>query len=65
MARYSCRTYRRLKQATFSAIPPEDAAYVFMTSGTTRGIKGKNYHLDLDVYDLAMTKFLSKRSCLR
>ena len=36
-----------------------------MTSGTTRGIKGKNYHLDLDVYDLAMTKFLSKRSCLR
>ena len=29
------------KQANFSAIPPEDAAYVFMTSGTTRGIKGK------------------------
>ena len=49
------------KQATFSAIPPEDAAYVFMTSGTTRGIKGKNYHLDLDVYDLAMTKFFKQK----
>lgn len=29
-----------------------------MTSGTTSGIKGKNYHMDLEVYDLALTTFL-------
>lgn len=48
------------KHATFSAIPPKEALFVYMTSGTTSGIKGKNYHKDLDVYDLAMTSFFKK-----
>ncbi|WP_180522239.1 LuxE/PaaK family acyltransferase [Staphylococcus haemolyticus] len=48
------------KHATFSTIPIEEAQFIYMTSGTTRGIKGKNYHKDLDVYDLAMTSFFKK-----
>lgn len=43
------------KEATFSCCPPEEAGAVFMTSGTTNPHKrGKNYHLDLDIYDLSM-----------
>ena len=48
------------KYATFSAIPLKDTKYTYMTSGTTSGIKGKNYHMDLEVYDLALTTFFKK-----
>jgi acyl-CoA synthetase (AMP-forming)/AMP-acid ligase II len=44
------------KEASLSTIPLEQAKAIFMTSGTTRPEqKGKNVHLDLDVYDLSMT----------
>lgn len=45
------------KEATLSCIAPEDAARVFMTSGTTSGVRGKHYHVDTDIYDLSMTTF--------
>ena len=48
------------KYASFSAIPLKDTKYTYMTSGTTSGIKGKNYHMDLEVYDLALTTFFKK-----
>ncbi|MEW9669285.1 long-chain fatty acid--CoA ligase [Ammoniphilus sp. 3BR4] len=43
------------KQAALSCCPPEEAQAVFMTSGTTNPeLRGKNYHRDLEVYDLSM-----------
>lgn len=43
------------KELTLSCCAPEDAARVFMTSGTTRdGVRGKSFHPTLDVYDASM-----------
>ena len=45
------------KELTLSCCPPEDAARVFMTSGTTLGgVRGKSYHPTLSVYDASMTR---------
>jgi hypothetical protein len=45
------------KEAQLSCCPPDDAQAVFMTSGTTNPEKkGKNYHRDLEVYDLSMKR---------
>lgn len=43
------------KELTLSCCAPEDAARVFMTSGTTLGgVRGKSYHANLTVYDASM-----------
>lgn len=45
------------KELTLSCCPPEDAARVFMTSGTTLGgLRGKSYHPTLSVYDASMVR---------
>ncbi len=42
------------KDLTLSCIPPEQAQRVFMTSGTTQGIRGRSYHPTLDVWKRSM-----------
>lgn len=42
------------KELTLSCDDPEKAEDVFMTSGTTKGIRGKHYHPTLDVYNNSM-----------
>jgi len=42
------------KDVTLSCTPPEAAARVFMTSGTTKSVKGRSYHSTLAVYDRSM-----------
>jgi hypothetical protein len=43
------------KEASLTTVPYEEAEATFMTSGTTRpNQKGKNAHLDLEIYDLSM-----------
>jgi hypothetical protein len=43
------------KELPLSCRPPEEAARVFMTSGTTKGgVRGKIYHSTLSVYDRSM-----------
>ena len=50
------------KELTLSCCPPEEAARVFMTSGTTKaGVKGKSYHPTLAVYDASMITHFKKR----
>ena len=45
------------KSLDLTCCRPDDAAAVFMTSGTTRkGQRGKSYHAALDVYDAAMRR---------
>ncbi|KHF41907.1 LuxE/PaaK family acyltransferase [Halalkalibacter okhensis] len=46
------------KLSTLSSHPIEETKSLFMTSGTTNSEKrGKNYHRDLDVYDVSMKTF--------
>lgn len=42
------------KDLTLSCSPPAAAERVFMTSGTTQGVKGRSYHPTLAVYDRSM-----------
>ncbi|MEP9379283.1 hypothetical protein ABLE91_21395 [Aquabacter sp. CN5-332] len=42
------------KDLTLSCTPPEAAERVFMTSGTTQGVRGRSYHPTLAVYDRSM-----------
>jgi Acyl-protein synthetase, LuxE len=50
------------KELTLSCEPPERAAAVFMTSGTTRGdVKGRHYHPTLAVYDDSMRRNFAQR----
>lgn len=42
------------KDATLSCCPPEQALHVFMTSGTTRGVRGRSYHPNLRVWERSM-----------
>lgn len=42
------------KELTLSCSDPAAAEDVFMTSGTTKGIKGKHYHPTLAIYDQSM-----------
>ncbi|MFT5172057.1 MAG: hypothetical protein ACI8W7_000221 [Gammaproteobacteria bacterium] len=50
------------KELTLSCCDPNQAASVFMTSGTTRGgVRGKSFHPDLRVYDASMLRNFRKR----
>ncbi|MED3716399.1 long-chain fatty acid--CoA ligase [Geobacillus thermodenitrificans] len=49
------------KELTLSCVSPEQAERVFMTSGTTRGVRGKHYHPTLSVYDHSMIVNFRKR----
>jgi hypothetical protein len=50
------------KELTLSCCPPEQAARIFMTSGTTNeGIRGKSHHPTLAVYDASMLKNFKHR----
>lgn len=42
------------KDLTLSCCAPEAAARVFMTSGTTQGVRGKSYHPTLAVWERSM-----------
>jgi hypothetical protein len=42
------------KEVALSCTDPENAEAVFMTSGTTKGIRGKHYHPTLQIYDQSM-----------
>src|SRR3954454_19193831 len=42
------------KEVALSCTDPEAAEAVFMTSGTTKGIRGKHYHPTLQIYDRSM-----------
>ncbi|KAB7705566.1 long-chain fatty acid--CoA ligase [Bacillus aerolatus] len=42
------------KEVALSCTDPEKAEAVFMTSGTTKGIRGKHYHPNLHIYDRSM-----------
>ena len=59
------------KDLAMSCCAPDEAARVFMTSGTTKGgVRGKSYHPTLAVYDASMTKnfkhrFMSDRETIR
>ena len=50
------------KTLDLTCCQPEDAAAVFMTSGTTQnGLRGKSYHAALDVYDASMRRNFATR----
>jgi phenylacetate-coenzyme A ligase PaaK-like adenylate-forming protein len=49
------------KELTLSCEDPASVEDVFMTSGTTKGIRGKHYHPTLKVYDQSMTRNFQKR----
>ncbi|WP_448203896.1 LuxE/PaaK family acyltransferase [Azospirillum sp. sgz302134] len=42
------------KDLALTCRPPEECERVFMTSGTTRGVRGKSHHPTLAVYDRSM-----------
>jgi hypothetical protein len=42
------------KEVPLSCTPPEKAERYFMTSGTTKGVKGKHYHPTLQVWNTSM-----------
>jgi hypothetical protein len=53
------------KTLDLTCCPPVDAAAVFMTSGTTLGgLRGKNYHPTLRVYDASMRRNFADRVML-
>ncbi len=49
------------KELTLSCENPETAEDVFMTSGTTKGVRGKHYHPTLEVYNKSMLINFKKR----
>ena len=49
------------KELTLSCEDPENTEDVFMTSGTTKGIRGKHYHPTLEVYNQSMLKNFKDR----
>ncbi|KAA0682181.1 long-chain fatty acid--CoA ligase [Azospirillum brasilense] len=49
------------KDLTLSGRPPEECPHVFMTSGTTKGVRGKSHHPTLAVYDRSMTVNFRRR----
>ena len=58
------------KDLTLSCSPPEQASHVFMTSGTTQGIRGRSYHPTLDVWRRSMlvnfrARFMQGRERIR
>ena len=58
------------KDVILSCTPPEAAERVFMTSGTTKSVKGRSFHPSLAVYDRSMLvnfqrRFMAGRARLR
>lgn len=58
------------KELTLSCRPAEEVERIFMTSGTTKGVRGRNYHPTLAVYDRSMTinfrhRFMQDRERIR
>lgn len=49
------------KELTLSCGDPSQAEDVFMTSGTTKGVRGKHYHPTLEVYNTSMLTNFKKR----
>ncbi|WP_378937589.1 LuxE/PaaK family acyltransferase [Metabacillus herbersteinensis] len=49
------------KELPLSCELPERAEEIFMTSGTTKGIRGKHYHPTLEVYDKSMISNFKER----
>ncbi|WP_342046466.1 LuxE/PaaK family acyltransferase [Bacillus sp. OTU530] len=49
------------KDVTLSCTDSEQAEAIFMTSGTTKGIRGKHYHPTLHVYDQSMIQNFQQR----
>jgi hypothetical protein len=50
------------KTLDLTCCPPQEAAAVFMTSGTTQaGRRGKSHHATLDVYDASMRRNFAQR----
>lgn len=49
------------KSLTLSCCPQDEVARVFMTSGTTQGVKGKSFHANLEVYDASMRRNFAQR----
>lgn len=49
------------KDLTLSCSPPEAATHVFMTSGTTQGVRGRSYHPTLAVWSRSMLLNFRKR----
>jgi len=48
------------KQLPLTSTRTEEAAAVFMTSGSTSGVPGKHYHSTLEVYDTSMVTHFKK-----
>ena len=42
------------KEVPLTCTDPDEAEAVFMTSGTTKGIRGKHYHSTLEIRELSM-----------
>lgn len=49
------------KELTLSCVDAQDVEKIFMTSGTTKGIRGKHYHPKMDVWDYSMISNFKKR----
>ncbi len=49
------------KEVPLSCTEPERAEAVFMTSGTTKGVRGKHYHPTLLIYDQSMKRNFKQR----
>ncbi|MBT2756825.1 long-chain fatty acid--CoA ligase [Mesobacillus foraminis] len=49
------------KEVPLTCTDPEEAEAIFMTSGTTKGVRGKHYHPNLRIYDLSMTVNFKRR----
>jgi hypothetical protein len=49
------------KDLTLSCTPPNEAERIFMTSGTTQGIRGRSHHPTLTVWDRSMLLNFRKR----
>jgi acyl-CoA synthetase (AMP-forming)/AMP-acid ligase II len=50
------------KEVTLSAVPPAECERVFMTSGTTREVKGQHFHPNLTVWNASMRRHFA--ACL-
>ena len=49
------------KDLTLSCTPPDEAQRVFMTSGTTRNVRGRSYHPTLAVWNASMIPNFRRR----
>lgn len=49
------------KEVDLTCTPTEEAERYFMTSGTTKGVKGKHFHPTLQVWNLSMKTYFKQR----